>query len=788
MRNKFIGSLNLLMLVLAGIFSLGAQAQTTDEGSGPSEQPSAPMEMGQPQPPRDQGPAAPPPSQPGDKPSAGQPMPPQSQADQPPINQPQAPPPMAQPQPGQPQAGAEPQPAGPSGEGPAEVKQGVGRISLIHGAVSTQRGDSGEWSAAVLNQPVVMGDKISTGDGGRAEVQLDYANILRLGPNSQATIANFTKKFIQVQVGQGIVNYSVFGESEAEPEIDTPNVALHPAHQDGVFRIELRSDGDSIVILRKGEAQISTPQGIADIKAGDMATVRGSGADARYKIAGAPAHDDWDNWNIERDRMIHNANAWNHTNKYYVGSEDLDTYGHWQNVPDYGQVWQPDEPEGWAPYRDGNWVWEPYYGWTWVGYEPWGWAPYHYGRWLWYGGAWGWWPGPVWGQGFYRPFWAPAYVSFFGFGGGFGLGFGFGWGGWGGFGWLPIGPCDRFFPWWGGYAGRFGTVGFNRLGTLNRFGGISPLHGGTRFSNVAHINDAHIGGALSIVNANRFGAGHTTAVAANRSQLSGARMMTGNMPVMPSRASLSASGRAAAASTIHSGASQHFFGTQSAAHPASFQQQTAHLQSAMQASHVSSVMAGGRMGASESRSISTASSARSGAASSTREASTASRSSAAAASSSHVSSGASSARSESVPSARSETNSGGWRSFSPGGAASASGRTSGESTGRGEGGSYWNRTSPSSGYSRESGSSGYERGSMGSRPQLNMRQPIVQPRSSEGYGREGYGESSGGYRGSPSYGGSHGSYGGGGSHSAPSSGGHSGGGGGGGGHSGGGHR
>jgi hypothetical protein len=209
-----------------------------------------------------------------------------------------------------------------------------------------------------------MGDKISTGDGGRAEVQLDYANILRLGPNSQATIANFTKKFIQVQVGQGIVNYSVFGESEAEPEIDTPNVALHPAHQDGVFRIELRSDGDSIVILRKGEAQISTPQGIADIKAGDMATVRGSGADARYKIAGAPAHDDWDNWNIERDRMIHNANAWNHTNKYYVGSEDLDTYGHWQNVPDYGQVWQPDEPEGWAPYRDGNWVWEPYYGLT----------------------------------------------------------------------------------------------------------------------------------------------------------------------------------------------------------------------------------------------------------------------------------------------------------------------------------------------------------------------------------------------------------------------------------------
>jgi homogentisate 1,2-dioxygenase len=73
--------------------------------------------------------------------------------------------------------------------------------------------------------------------------------------------------------------------SEAEPEIDTPNVALHPAHKDGVFRIEVRPDGDSIIIARKGEAQISTPQGIAEIKQGEMATVRGSGADAKYKIS-----------------------------------------------------------------------------------------------------------------------------------------------------------------------------------------------------------------------------------------------------------------------------------------------------------------------------------------------------------------------------------------------------------------------------------------------------------------------------------------------------------------------
>jgi hypothetical protein len=772
MKDRLIGSVAVLALALAGAFTASMQAQTTDEGSGPSEQPSAPMEMGQPQP--AQPPQAGPPPQPGQQPQTG----PESQPGQ-----------LPEPGPGQaPQVAPEAQPGGPSGEGPARVDQGVGRISMIHGDVSTQRGDSGTWSAVVLNQPVMNGDKVSTGAGGRAEVQLDFANILRLGSNAQVNIANFTKKYIQIQVAQGLVNYSVFGESETEPEIDTPNVAVHPAHLDGVFRIEVRPDGDTIVIVRKGEAQISTPQGIAEIKMGDMATVRGAGADARYKISPAPDRDDWDRWNSDRDRMIHNADAWRHTNKYYVGSEDLDANGRWESDSDYGQVWVPNEPEGWAPYRDGNWTYEPYYGWTWVGYEPWGWAPYHYGRWMWYGGSWAWWPGPVWGAGFYRPFWAPAYVSFFGFGGGFGFGFG-----WGGFGWLPIGPCDRFFPWWGGYGGRFGVVSFNRFGGLGRFGGFEPLHGGTRFSNLAHINDPHIGGALSTVGAGRFGAGRTTAVAATRAQLSGARMMTGNLPVVPSRASLSASGRAAAPSTIHNGAAQHFEGTQSASRPESFQQQTAHLQQSMQQNHVSSVTAGrsgttiGSRGAAESRGgVAAAGGPSAGISSAGREMNSANRSAGAAAN------GASSAnRGEQSSAGRGEPNRSQWRTFTPpsGSSESASrGGSNAETSGRSASGSYWNRTAPTSSYSRGS-TSGYGFSNYGrsgsSRPQLNMRQPIVQPRSSGSYG---------GYRGAPSYGGSRGGYSGGASHSTPSyGGGRSSGGGGGhassGGHSGGGgHR
>jgi hypothetical protein len=704
-------------------------------------------------------------------------------------------------QPGEPesnepgQLGEEAQPGGPSGEAPAQTNQGVGRISMIHGDVSTQRGDSGDWSAAVLNQPVLNGDKVSTGAGGRAEVQLDFANILRLGSNAQINLANFTHDRIQVQLAQGLANYSVFNESEAEPEIDTPNVSIHPAHKDVNLRVEVRPDGDTVIIVRRGEAQISTPKGIAIVKEGEMATVRGTAEEAQYKVSEAPDRDDWDRWNSDRDHMVHSAQSWHHTNRYYTGSEDLDANGRWESEPDYGQVWVPNESADWVPYRDGNWVWEPYYGWTWVGNEPWGWAPYHYGRWMMYGSSWAWWPGPVYGAGYYRPFWAPAYVSFFGFGGGVGVGFGVGFGGWGGFGWLPIGPCDRFFPWWGGYGGRFGGVNITNVNitNINRYGGIAPLHGGTRFSNVSHINDPHIGRAVSTVSGARFGTGRTTAVAASHAQLSSARMMTGNLPVVPTHASLSASGRAAAPSTIHNTGSQHFVGRQNPSRPQSFQQQASHLQQTMQQSRVSPVTAGGRIAnGTESRGAMNGGNGKPSAgtpAASAMNNGVASRGNSSASqygngSGTHSYSPPSSARPQSsqpprsfsapqqTSPSRSGSASNGWSQFTA--PSHNNGSTSGTYA---QSGSYWNRTAPSSSSSYSRGSSpssssgygsSYSRGSASSsRPQLNMRQPIVQPRSSGTYGGGNYG----GYRGSPSYGSP--SYGG--SRSAPAYGGYSGG-------------
>lgn len=468
------------------------------------------------------------------------------------------------------------QPSNPSeSSGPTDADPnapGMARVSYVAGSVSTQRGDNGDWVPAIVNTPVAVGDRISTGNDGRAEVQLDYADILRLSANSTVKIAQITRDKIQVQIGQGLTTYSVLNNGQAAPEIDTPNSSLQP-NGPGEYRILVNSDAETEITVRSGSADVSTPQGSTHVNAGQLITIAGTD-NPEYKTSDAPAEDAWDNWNQDRNNKIESAQSWHKTDPYYTGSGDLDGYGTWSEVPDYGPVWIPSEGPDWAPYRDGRWVWEPYYGWTWVSYEPWGWTPYHYGRWFMYGGNWAWWPGPVYYNPYYYPVWAPAYVSFFGWGGGgWSVGFGFG-GGFGTVGWLPCGPGDWYHPWWGRWGRDYRFVDRDHFrGDHNGFG---PLRrDGRGFSNFNEaFRNERVRSGFSSMDGRNFGrervSTHQERISA--SQFNQSRMVGGRMPVQPARGSYSPTGRSADPRSFHSAppASQHFFAGGNRTNPGGF--------------------------------------------------------------------------------------------------------------------------------------------------------------------------------------------------------------------------
>jgi hypothetical protein len=488
------------------------------------------------------------------------------------LAQEEAPPPEEQMPPPQEQAA----PQGPEAQeqGPPP---GAARIGVINGEVSTMRGDSGEWVAAIVNAPVVTGDTVATATRSRAEVQLDFANVLRMDQNADVKIADLAQKHIQLQVASGTIDYTVFKGTEANAEIDTPNMAVIPQGE-GVYRIQIGAESQTELTVRKGRAEVTTPQGSMTVEKGQVMYIRGTD-NPEYQIADAAPNDDWDRWNNDRDHDIEKAQSWQYTNRYYAGAQDLDQYGQWENTPDYGYVWAPNVGPDWVPYYDGNWTWEPYWGWTWVSYEPWGWAPYHYGRWCWWGSRWCWWPGAgYWGP---RPMWAPAFVSFLGFGFrglGFGLGLGFG-----SIGWCPLGPFERPFAWWG-HGNGYRAV--NIMNANNFYGGRRPLGNfpGRYTSNLqAALTNPNIRRAITTMPADQFGRGMVRGLgrSVDEATLRQGRMVQGTLPVVPTRASLMPGNRLANPSAIPSRAvsnTRFYSRSPVTARPESFNQRAAQIQ------------------------------------------------------------------------------------------------------------------------------------------------------------------------------------------------------------------
>jgi FecR protein len=478
-------------------------------------------------------------------------------SEQPPLAQqapyPQQRPPYAQP----PQYGGSPAPSSLEDQGYAP-NRGVARISYMTGNVSVRRGDSGELVAAILNAPLTIGDRIVTGDNGRAEVQLDFSNVIRIGPSSEVRLSDLEQGRYQYQIAMGTTSFRVLRDANAQVEISTPSVAVHPLRK-GIYRVNVKPDGGTgitteITVRGGGDAEIASPTGTEVLHSGQTMLARGPANDPEFQVVAVLPADEFDSWAASRDKLLLSSRSPQYVNHGAYGAEDLDQYGQWQpdpSNPQYGNVWVPQQDPGWAPYQCGRWTWVDFYGWTWVGCEPWAWAPYHYGSWYYGGFGWAWYPGPL----FAPLFWRPAMVGFFGFGApGFGVGFGFGFG-FGALGWVPLAPGEIFHPWYG--AGFYG--GFRGLNVV----------GGTNVG--ALYRNARVTTGVSAMRAGDFGRGSVSAAGMVRptsAEMAHAGSVRGQLPVAPTRESTQFTNHAAnTAGMPRSSDATHFAGRAAASTP-----------------------------------------------------------------------------------------------------------------------------------------------------------------------------------------------------------------------------
>lgn len=309
----------------------------------------------------------------------------------------------------------------------AEPPALVGRIAAVQGLVTVRAdGVAGDDDGqSLLNWPVTGASRITTGRGASAGWRAGSAAV-RLGGDTELDVVTLDEDSFSLRLNRGRVGVRI-----DHPDM-LPGFVLQTAQarvqlqQPGSLRVDAPADAStSVVAVLAGVARVEGAGVSVTVAAGSQAEV--GPLDVRV---GALAPDAFDDWVAAAP-----AAAPRYVPDAITGYEELDRYGNWRVDAEYGPLWLPLVPAGWAPYRDGRWIWLEPWGWTWIDNAPWGFAPSHYGRWVRVGGRWCWAPGRLGAH----PVWAPALV------------------GWvdgvhqrrraaPGVGWFPLSPRDTYRP------------------------------------------------------------------------------------------------------------------------------------------------------------------------------------------------------------------------------------------------------------------------------------------------------------------------------------------------------
>jgi hypothetical protein len=427
----------------------------------------------------------------------------------------------------------------------------VARLSHTDGNVSFNPAGTDDWVGAVINRPMTTGDKLWTDNGGRAELHIGSAS-MRVGSTTGFNFLNLTDNVAQIQVTEGTVRVRVKRLEQDETfEVDTPNLAFSILRP-GTYRITVNEAGDTTVVsVVSGEGEVTGGGQAYSLHANQTATFVGTDQlDADLQdLAG---YDDFDQWCAQRDLREDNSASARYVSPDVIGYEDLDEYGGWRPVPEYGTVWFPHTTVvGWAPYRYGHWVYIAPWGYTWVEDEPWGFAPFHYGRWVTVGGVWGWVPapGPVVGVAYVRPVYAPALVAWVG-GPRFAVGVGVG--GAAAVGWFPLGPREVYVPSYP-VSRRYVTnvnVTNTRVETtvVNNYYTNVVVNKNVNVTNVTYVNQ-RVNGAVTATSGATFTSGRSVSrdvVRVDQREVVASRVVVGAPAMAPTREAVVGVGRPAA--------------------------------------------------------------------------------------------------------------------------------------------------------------------------------------------------------------------------------------------------
>jgi len=150
----------------------------------------------------------------------------------------------------------------------------AGGVNHTEGKVSIVRKD-GKSGLLLKSDKIEIGDKISTGADGKAEILLNPGSFVRLGGNTEFEFQTTDLDNLKLKLSSGSAIFEVYADNEFKVTLDLPNAGIELT-KSGVFRVDVLADGSGRVSVWKGKFLVGDEK--AEVKTGKSAIVSGKNA------------------------------------------------------------------------------------------------------------------------------------------------------------------------------------------------------------------------------------------------------------------------------------------------------------------------------------------------------------------------------------------------------------------------------------------------------------------------------------------------------------------------------
>lgn len=150
----------------------------------------------------------------------------------------------------------------------------AGGVNYVEGKVSIVRKD-GKSGLLLKSDKIEIGDRVSTGANGKAEILLNPGSFVRLGGNAEFEFQTTDLDDLKLKLSSGSAIFEVYADNEFKVTLDLPNADIELT-KSGVFRIDVLADGSGKISVWKGKVLVGDEK--AEVKAGKSAIVSGKTA------------------------------------------------------------------------------------------------------------------------------------------------------------------------------------------------------------------------------------------------------------------------------------------------------------------------------------------------------------------------------------------------------------------------------------------------------------------------------------------------------------------------------